>query len=965
MQKKLSMLWKAFLTGALMLIANVAGYAQVENAPNLLIPANGYACVNMKHTFIWQEETFAQYYVLKIAKDAAFEDIFLEEQVGTYKKEVTFPEELRNTKFYWKVYVQFDRQVLNPQGQPKLDSSVVWSFSTVYPVAAPTFPILNDRRYQTDITFKWNKPVGTQDFRIQVSDDINFSEDKIVLNEVVKDPYTEEDKEGEFQWKAPKNFHTYYWRIRSEKRDDNCGSEWSGTYVFKTAAKAPKNVSPESNTVGLDRSVKFVWSYGKEKQDGYVLRYSTSPKFEEANTTLVPGANGVITDANYTAQGLEINTKYYWQVAAMVDGSISDWSEAYNFTIQYNRTTVISPKEDASCIPLTAELKWNEKDAARGYSVEIRTTAQDDPKDDNLVQRMDYIKDTKVEVKLPDGLTKYFWRVKLKDENNEGPWSDFASFITTYAAPRIVSPMNGDAGIPVKANFSWESPYDNVEYMIEIAKLKDTLGTTVYNIIHRDTVNKAENSNLNEYSYTLPEYYGNYAWRVAAINNSNCNGEYSAFAQFTTELGATTLIAPANESIKLDTIVEFKWEAVKYATNYEIQIAYANDSTDKFHNMHLAKTLLGIEGNKVQIPGLKYEQDYIWRIRAYNPKSSGEWSEVFAFRTSLSPAGKPELVFPENKATKVEFKPTYTWKAAHKAVKYELIVAQDPMFEEVIVKQVIDNIYRMDTATTDIFRYDTTWVNKDNNEIERIDTVFVRTDTTITKVYFDTLTFDSPELRVFQEYYWKVAAYNVENSETWSDTWQFRTMATKFEKAPNLIFPENQATNVEMDVKFEWQRLTAAERYHIQVSRTADFENVEMEDENVTFNIRTLHMKDFGTSYFWRVRAINEAGEGPWSAPFTFKTAGTSSVEDGIVKFNVYPNPTFNVLRVSYNSAVAQDAVLYIVDASGKVVLTKSQALSENANSIELSVRHLVQGNYFLTIKANGEENTIRFTVIK
>lgn len=963
MQNKLKMLWKAFLTGALVILATSVGYATDTYAPSLIQPSNGNKCVEMKQKFIWQEEAEAEYYVLQISDNIEFTGALIneDEQLQTYTKEITFKEEQRNTKFYWRVIVQFNENVKDEKGNNKRDTSLIWSFTTVQPIAKPTFPLTTTAGHiETNMTFTWNKPEGTTDYRIQVASAKDFAEKSIVLDEVVNSPYSATDKIGKYQWKAPKNSTTYFWRIRSEVAEDACGSEWSDINTFITAAKAPIATEPMNNAIGQSQNITFKWSYSGSNQ-GFVLRYSTDETFKEGEETKTINNIG---QTKHTVQGLEKNTTYYWQVAAMVGGHKSDWSEVFQFTTEYNKTRCLAPINNEKCISLTPELLWEAQDAARGYSVEIRSSEITD-NEDNVVFRQDNINDTKVVAmsNTMQGLTKYYWRVRLSDKKNQGPWSEFASFVTTYAAPKVVSPTQNQVGVEKTTKFEWiggNNPQD-LEYMIEIYTEKDSLGQTIHKVLHRDTVAAKE---VNTYEYEMPAFSADYAWRVAAINKVNCNGMWTEMTKFTTMLGDATLLLPEDKSRKLENEIVFSWEPVDFATNYEIQVAYANEE-NSFDNKFLAKTLLGIKGTEVKLKDLQYETNYIWRVRAYNPKSTGKWSTVFSFRTKIAPAEKPILVAPANEATKVEIKPTFSWKAAKYATNYELVVATDPSFESVIIKKNLEKLTRMDTTVTKVMKYDTTWVDDTQQEIEKIDST--ETDvTTIKEVLVDTLTFESIELQNFQTHYWKVAAINVEKDYNWSDTWKFRTTAIKFDKAPNLIAPADKSTNVDMDVKFEWQRLLAAERYHIQVSRTADFEKIEMEDQNVTFNIRSVHMNDFGTEYFWRVRAINEVGEGPWSEPFTFVTSGTSSVEGDVVKFNVYPNPTFDVLRVSYNSAVAQDAVLYIVDASGKVVLTKSQALSANANSIELSVRHLVQGNYFLTIKAaNGEENTIRFTVIK
>lgn len=892
MQNKLQMLWQTLLTGALIIIASTGVFAQNPFAPSLIAPEKDNKCVSKNFKFVWQEEVFSSDYQLQISRNNTFTDLVKDVNTSTTFFDVELPD--FNSSYFWRVIVSYDNR-----SNIRKDTSEIWKFKTVLPSPVKILPEFSEARIESTVNFKWSQPESTSVYRVQICENATFAEN------IVKDTVLIE--KNTLTWKTPKNFFTYYWRVRTEATP-TCASDWSEVYSFKVAEKAPVVVSPANNAIGQELSLKLVWRAVENKQS-YIVKYYNLEAGQISPIQEIHVSD--LADTSYTLTGLELNKNYYWQVAAMINGSKTDWSEPQKFTTKYPQTTLLAPTPESSCISMMPEFKWNAVPTARGYSIEVSkgesfATA-------NIVATANNVNDTTVVLALPAGVSTYFWRVKAADQKNFGDWSGVSSFVTTFAAPVQKSPVDGAKGLQRKITFKWEKLPQTVEYKFELATVRDSSGIKLYETVKRDTVN------TDFVTVNVTEFNQNFAWRVGAINDINCNGMWSNFSEFTTMLGAPTLISPENNATKLDVSLDFIWSQVKDATSYEIEVAM----NKRFSKDSLSHSLLAIKGTIVHLNNFKFDTKYFWRVRATNENSSSNWSEIDSFATKAQPAAKPILIAPANKATLVDLIPTFDWEKSVRAAKYQLVVASDDKFTEMLM-----------------------------------DTTFADTNKMVS----------TAKLVNYNNYYWKVAAINSANELIWSDTYTFRTIAKAFEKAPNLISPANEATGLEMDVRFEWQQMPTTINYHIQVAKDKDFAEGKIlnEDKKVSWNVRSLHMKDFGTEYFWRVRAINEVGEGPWSEPFKFKTFGTSNVENDIVKFNVYPNPTFDNIQVTYNSDVQQNAQLVITDASGKVIMTSMQELSADANKIDMSVRHLQQGNYFLSIQtANSGSQTIKFTVIK
>lgn len=95
------------------------------------------------------------------------------------------------------------------------------------------------------------------------------------------------------------------------------------------------------------------------------------------------------------------------------------------------------------------------------------------------------------------------------------------------------------------------------------------------------------------------------------------------------------------------------------------------------------------------------------------------------------------------------------------------------------------------------------------------------------------------------------------------------------------IYPENGTQEIELIPDFLWSKSFNADLYEIEISRSPTFDEDEMEDSAIvsdtTYNIgRTLPL---GEVFYWRVKAMNDCGEGEFSEIRAFGTRVLSCVE--------------------------------------------------------------------------------------
>jgi photosystem II stability/assembly factor-like uncharacterized protein len=162
------------------------------------------------------------------------------------------------------------------------------------------------------------------------------------------------------------------------------------------------------------------------------------------------------------------------------------------------------------------------------------------------------------------------------------------------------------------------------------------------------------------------------------------------------------------------------------------------------------------------------------------------------------------------------------------------------------------------------------------------------------------------------------------------------TMGYSLPSTPTLHTPYNNSNGVSLKPNFDWNDVPYAESYNIQISENSSFNNPivnytipsptsnYLPDNCILYSIK---------NYYWRVRAINTAGNGSWSSVFTFFTTN----------YNVWTQQYYND-AISNNSIYVIDSLTgWIVGNNGKIMKTTSggdcwfsqlSSLNKNFNNV-------------------------------
>lgn len=142
-------------------------------------------------------------------------------------------------------------------------------------------------------------------------------------------------------------------------------------------------------------------------------------------------------------------------------------------------------------------------------------------------------------------------------------------------------------------------------------------------------------------------------------------------------------------------------------------------------------------------------------------------------------------------------------------------------------------------------------------------------------------------LTALTKYYWRVRALVNNTWGEWSDTWAFETQATSLQ-VPALLWPLNNSLNQPLILTFQWDKVTTADKYQLQIAKDMDFINLVLDDPDVYYTSRQAGPLQLNTQYYWRVRAKNSTMTSNWSAVNRFTTTSTGYL--WIVNLNISDN---------------------------------------------------------------------------
>ena len=112
------------------------------------------------------------------------------------------------------------------------------------------------------------------------------------------------------------------------------------------------------------------------------------------------------------------------------------------------------------------------------------------------------------------------------------------------------------------------------------------------------------------------------------------------------------------------------------------------------------------------------------------------------------------------------------------------------------------------------------------------------------------------------------------------------------------------------------------------------------------------------------VRASNACGNGPSRVKNGISITICPRIGDAsAMNIVAYPNPTSDLLNISFDSNANQDVLVTMMDATGRVVLNDNRNADEGANKFEVSVKGMASGIYTMQLRTSDTVQKVRVVV--
>ena len=511
---------------------------------------------------------------------------------------------------------------------------------------------------------------------------------------------------------------------------------------------------------------------------------------------------------------------------------------------------------------------------------------------------------------------------------------------------------------------------------------------------------------LNNAGLILP--VGNY--RLTAIpymerNGGGAKGKEASIL-FSIIASAKTVIpekpilsAPINKSIDLTNSLEFQWEPTINAVSYTIQLSEKPD----FSSIYIHQS--GLESPKIQINDLKSGIQYFWRVSASNEAGNSPWSDMWSFstKTVIKAPSAPTLLGPENLSTGLTGSINLKWSKPENAKEYRVQISKDAAFT---TKQF--DLYNIPTESFEITNLEagTTFYWRVNSSNEGGSSAFSEAwkfetlkgpdtpklispsdgqsemNTSFKLVWDKVLGADSYRIQVsttrdftqktvdlanihdnqFQlenlaegkTYFWRVRATNLAGNSSYSATWSFSTKISLLApSAPTLLSPESGTLVNAVQIPLEWYSVENAEKYEIQISTFSNFsQGIAYQNSNLASN-KVLVNLDPDKIYFWRVRAINQAGTSPYSQIWSLNTKPIPPLDSPIL-LSPKNGVIINENKVEFIWGTVQEATSYNLQIATELGFNNIIVNKSNLQVTNTNIDNFQTGTFYWRVIATG-----------
>ncbi len=326
---------------------------------------------------------------------------------------------------------------------------------------------------------------------------------------------------------------------------------------------------------------------------------------------------------------------------------------------QPGKPTLVLPLNNSVKVATSTDLAWSISSSVDSFGIQIAT----DMSFTNIV--IDSVKDDK-NVFTPSAGTLnnfvvYYWRVRGKDVNGFGPWSDTFQFRTVdriSPAPVLRKPADNNKTSPRLPDFDWDDVVRASRYQMQLST------SASFNTLKLDTILGTGNTEFTYVKDTLSTD-SVYFWHVRS-ENENGWGDWSVASSFEVSFlppSIPTLLSPANNSVNQPLNQRLDWTTSAQTTKYRLYISTSPNLTNSSIFYRDSSLLISQFDLPVENLILDSSRTYYWTVAAGNDDDFySRNSDTFSFTTiNLLPPDRPTNVSPATASVQHSRQPTFVW----------------------------------------------------------------------------------------------------------------------------------------------------------------------------------------------------------------------------------------------------------------------------------------------------------------
>src|SRR5690554_1117490 len=679
----------------------------------------------------------------------------------------------------------------------------------------------------------WQSSDGASYYRVQVSRDGGFGNVVFDLNHLNEISISVE----ELAYST-----AYYWRVRASNAGGT--SAWSEVRGFTTEdlpvppPSTPVLSLPQENAQDLPVSMDLVWDFA-EGADYYHVQVATDEVFQDIHFD-----HTELIGTTVPISGLGFSSVYFWRVRAFNGAGEGPWSAVRRFTTMDAPPLPPAmplqdfPGDGATGIPAETAIRWFAVEGADSYRFQLAS----DSSFGNVLRDSAGLVGTSVEVSGLASGADYFWRVRASNGYGDSNWSSVWSFTTSAAAPD--SPLVGhwkmDEGggnllidasqygnnAPLTGGASWVSGvlgqaarFNGVSQYASVAdnaSLDITGAITVAGWIKPEAVGT-------QYLVKKAQQHETNGYELSLAGSGYVFFRFNQFSSGDAYRVNSTTPYPTNGNTWMHVAATYDGQSLRMYINGTLNGSLSLPSSPAIAVNGLPLTI-GAEAGGYR--GLQGAMD---DVRIYNTAlSAAEILELGTLPPATAVPLPPVLALPLSGASGVLVEPELAWQSSDGASYYRVQVSRDAGFGNVV--------------------FDLNHLNEISISVE--------------------------ELAYSTAYYWRVRASNAGGTSAWSEVRGFTTedLPVPPPSTPVLSLPQENAQDLPVSMDLVWDFAEGADYYHVQVATDEVFQDIHFDHTELIGTTVPISGLGFSSVYFWRVRAFNGAGEGPWSAVRRFTT---------------------------------------------------------------------------------------------